>query len=582
MNDLINIAKKCIGCKNAPCKISCPIHNDLPMILKFYKEEKYNDAYQLLFNNNPLFMLCGITCDHYNGCAKNCNYIKIKKERIEIEKIEADLFQRFGCHFNFPKINKGKILIVGAGPSGLISAINFRKNGYDVSVIDKNDHIGGVIYSLIPSFRFDLNILFSLEEELKKDIKFIFKTSFEELDKAKLSKFKHIIMAAGTPKAIKQLHQDDVFDGLELLEKIKNGPLVLSNKKIAVLGLGNVAIDCARSLKRMGNDVQIIYRRDLSNCKASLEELEMLKVDEIPIQTLLSCVVFDKKIATFEKMKLGELDASGRKSFIKTGEFIECEFDYLVEAYGSKPNMPYIDEDFMDYLDHGYPIVNNFKNYYFVGDLYTGSSTIVSSIKNGLDLTKKIIQNDEIMEKINQYNKPIFYGGSFNPITKAHKQIYYYLKSYALQDVIIVPNGDQYQIKDLIPFDERLKMINLDLNKPIINEDLKDQIFNGTIELLRKYNHPLFVIGSDSLKTLNKWINYEDLVKENIFICFKRANDNIDEIIQNDEFLNKYRDHFLIIDLDILNISSTDFREKQIENVVSKKVFDLISKCKYY
>ncbi len=588
MEDIKFISKKCFKCKNANCINDCPIHNNIPKILDLYNKEMYYESYLELINNNPLFFLCGATCDHYRNCGKNCLYRKVNNERIEIEKIEQDLYNRFRINYDFNNntLNKS-VAVIGSGPAGLASAILFRKAGYKVTVFEKEKSIGGVIKYLIPDFRFDKNILDELYNYLKEYIEFRFEVELgKDLFIDDLESFNHIIVACGTPLGIVELQSKNVFNGLDLLYKIYNNELDFSGKSVGVLGLGNVAVDVARVLKRRNADVEIIYRRNISNSKASIEELEMLKQEQIPVHELLSCVSFENSTAKFQKMKLGSEPLNGRLPFIKLDEYVDFHFDYLVEAYGSRPNIKYFDTlyPYNEFISKGYVNVNNIENVYFIGDYFTGPSSIVESINDSKKNVQKIINNDLVIDTINkEYSSlNIYYGGSFNPFTKAHLQIYLYLKSYLNNNVILVPNGDLYPTKDLLNFCDRINIINKSINNPLIDKSLNEIAFRGTVEFLRKNKHPLFVLGSDSIKTIKTWINYEDLVKENIFITFNRGDDNIKEYLLNDEFLKRYIDHFLIIDLDILNVSSTMFRQNKNKEILTKDAYNYIIDSNLY
>ena len=587
MEDLRLISNNCFKCKNAECINDCPIHNNIPKILSLYNNEQYLDAYNELINNNPLFFLCGLTCDHHKNCGKNCLYKKVHNERIKFELIEEDLYKRFNINYHFGEITKDKVAVIGSGPAGLMAAILFRKSGYDVTLFEKEKEVGGVLKYLIPDFRFDKFKLDNLYLKLKDFIDFKFAKEFGvDFDYNDLKEFKHVIFAMGTPNGVRELKNNNVINGLDLLNKNNDLNISFKGKKVAVLGLGNVAVDCARTLKRMDADVSIIYRRTIANSKASLEELEILNNEQIPIQELLSCVSYANGVAKFQKMKLSEKLIDGRHPFIKLNEFVDFKFDYLVEAYGSKPNIEYFKKQlpFKDYCLNGYVNVNNLGNTYFIGDYYLGASSIVKTISYTKNLVMRIINNDIMIDaiKVKCNNLPIYYGGSFNPITKAHKQIYLFLKAYLNNDIIIVPNGDLYPTKELLQFSDRIELINACLNYPIINKSLNDKQFNGTVSMLRSLNHPLFVMGSDSLKTITSWINYQDLIKENHFIVFKRSNDDVRKIILENELLNKYHDHFFIIDLDILDLSATLYRHNKDISVICESVKNIIEEKHFY
>ncbi|HHU80815.1 MAG: nicotinate (nicotinamide) nucleotide adenylyltransferase [Bacilli bacterium] len=180
----------------------------------------------------------------------------------------------------------------------------------------------------------------------------------------------------------------------------------------------------------------------------------------------------------------------------------------------------------------------------------------------------------------------VCFGGSFNPPTKAHLAIIDYLaKRY--QEVIIVPNGNSYERKELIPFKLRVAMLKLMIhgyNNIVISDyEMKNDVFLGTVMMLRHFNHPLFVIGADNLLTIKTWINYDDLIKENHFLVFPRNQIDAQSIIQNDSFLKQYQNHFQIItDFEQIEISSTEYRNNLNEDLLTKEVLKFIKENNLY
>lgn len=181
----------------------------------------------------------------------------------------------------------------------------------------------------------------------------------------------------------------------------------------------------------------------------------------------------------------------------------------------------------------------------------------------------------------------IVFGGSFNPPTIAHYAIIKTICSLDYEEVIIVPNGNKYKLKDMVSFEHRYQMLKLmtkDLNKVSISRLEESNSFKGTIETLRNLNHPVFVMGDDSLLTIKEWINYEVLIKENKFLVFTR-NRKVDDLInyvKEDEILNKYFDHFNFLELSFPDVSSSMFRKTKDKNIVTKEVYDYIIKNNLY
>lgn len=188
------------------------------------------------------------------------------------------------------------------------------------------------------------------------------------------------------------------------------------------------------------------------------------------------------------------------------------------------------------------------------------------------------------MEKLE--NKVVLIGGSFNPPTIAHEEMIKEIIKYNPSKILILPNGDKYDVsfvnKKLIKYVDRENMCKLmmkDMNVFYEILDLENrQAFRGSYYTLQELNHPTFIMGSDCLESLHKWIRYEDLVKENNFVVFSRDLSVTDMIkfILEDEFLKNYLDHFDFIKLNKSEVSSSLFRKTKDKKLVNEFVYDYI------
>lgn len=175
---LINEAKRCFQCKNPRCVNSCPINTPIPQIIKLFEENKIEEAGEILFNNNPLSVICSIVCPHEKQCMGNC-IRGIKDEPVDFPKIEffiSDLYLKNIKFDNPNKLNK-KVAIVGSGPSGITLAFILAQKGYDITIFEEKSSIGGVLRYGIPSFRLSRDILDIIEEKLiSLDVKIRYNT----------------------------------------------------------------------------------------------------------------------------------------------------------------------------------------------------------------------------------------------------------------------------------------------------------------------------------------------------------------------------------------------------------------------
>lgn len=180
----------------------------------------------------------------------------------------------------------------------------------------------------------------------------------------------------------------------------------------------------------------------------------------------------------------------------------------------------------------------------------------------------------------------VAFGGSFNPPTLAHYEIIKELSSL-FDEVIIVPNGKKYLLKELSNLDLRVKMLEI-LTQEFDNVKISDielsRQFMGSVQTLRDLNHPIFACGDDCLNDLHTWIEADELLKENKFLIFTRdyTVEKIKDKIKNDLFLSQYQDKFDVIKIDFSHVSSSNFREKLDYSMLHSNVADFIKHHKLY
>ncbi|MBQ2937299.1 MAG: FAD-dependent oxidoreductase [Clostridia bacterium] len=266
MKEIEEKANYCLNCKIKPCSLKgCPLGNNIPEFIKAVKEEKYKEAYQILSETTVLPGVCGKICPHMKQCQGSC-VRGIKGEPVSIGDIEAYIFQKAveeGYNLKdainkkaMPELSDKKIAIVGGGPAGLTCAAFLAKDGLDVTIYEKYDYLGGLLVHGIPDFRLpkenvketvnrilDLGIKVEYNKELGKNLK------LEELEK----KYDAVFLSIGANKPAKMgvtgEQLDGVYGGNELLE-YKTHPNY-EEKVVSVIGGGNVAMDCSRTIKRL-------------------------------------------------------------------------------------------------------------------------------------------------------------------------------------------------------------------------------------------------------------------------------------------------------------------------------------------
>ena len=356
-------ATRCIHCKNQPCVEGCPVSVKIPEFIQFIVDGDLDKAYEKIAETNNLPAIWGRVCPQENQCEGNCTR-GIKGEPVGIGRLE-----RFVADYHNNKkytkpvevyANKEKVAVVGAGPSGLTAAADLAKLGYKVTLYDAFHTAGGVLMYGIPEFRLpkklvntELKNVIGLGVKLKTNTIIGRTLSIEDLYDEGFEAI-YIASGAGLPKflGIPGENLNGVYSANEFLTRMnlmkaykfpKYDTPVHVGKKVCVVGGGNVAMDAARSAKRLGADVTVVYRRSFEEMPARAEESHHAIEEGINFMNLHNPVEIIGengwvKAVKVEKMELGEPDASGRKRPVATGKYETVEFESVIVSIGQSPN----------------------------------------------------------------------------------------------------------------------------------------------------------------------------------------------------------------------------------------------------
>ena len=408
-------ALRCLNCPTKPCVTKCPVHIDIPAFIKKIKEDDLEGAYSVIAESSSLPAVCGRVCPQERQCESACT-LGIKFEPVGIGRLE-----RFVADYHNensktkavkPESNGHKVAVVGSGPSGLACASDLAKQGFEVTIYEALHKAGGVLIYGIPEFRLPKKIVAREIEGLKElgvDIEtnvVIGKTiTIDELFEEGYEAI-FIGSGAGLPKfmGIPGESLKNVFSANEFLTRInlmgaylpESDTPIFHAKKVAVVGGGNVAMDAARSARRLGAEVSIVYRRTEKELPARVEEVEHAKEEGIKFELLTNPIEIlgneDGSVSSLKciRMELGEPDASGRRSPVpvKDSDFVE-DFDCVIMALGTSPN-PLIKNTTagIETEKHGCLIVNEEEettrqNVFAGGDAVTGAATVILAMGAG-------------------------------------------------------------------------------------------------------------------------------------------------------------------------------------------------------
>lgn len=414
----IDEAKRCLNCKHKPCMQGCPVAVNIPEFIALVAEGEFEKAYEKITETNALPAVCGRVCPQEKQCESKC-VRGIKGEPVAIGRLErfvADWHMANGeDKIVVPEKNGKRVAVVGSGPSGLTAAGDLAKLGYDVTIYEAFHTAGGVLMYGIPEFRLPKTIVEREIDKLKKSgVKIetniiIGRTLLvDELMEDMGYDAVYIGSGAGLPSflGIEGESLNGVYSANEFLTRInlmkaykfpEYDTPVNVGKTVAVFGGGNVAMDAARSAKRLGAEhVYIIYRRGKAELPARLEEIAHAEEEGIEFMLLSNPIRFvgDEKgwLTGVEvvDMELGEPDASGRRSpkKIEGSEHI-VPIDTAIVSIGQSPN-PLIKQttDGLETNRHGCIVADDkgatSKPFVYAGgDVVTGAATVILAMGAG-------------------------------------------------------------------------------------------------------------------------------------------------------------------------------------------------------
>lgn len=303
------------------------------------KEEKYEEALQVITEKNPLPFITGTICAHpcMNKCTRNFYeesvYIRGMK-RIAAENGYDALLSRLTA---LPVTKRGKAAVIGGGPAGMAAAYFLRRAGMDTTLFEKTGALGGVVRHVIPEFRISDSAIDKDAALLEKTgVNIYLNSEITDLDMLKNAGYTAVVLATGASEpGVLRLEKGTPVNALEFLAdfKEKNGDLDIG-RNVVIIGGGNTAMDTARAAKRTRGveHVYLVYRRTKRYMPADEEELIMAVDDGVEFMELLSPVKLENGKLLCKVMKLGDYDASGRRGVTETGEEKEIPADTVIAA----------------------------------------------------------------------------------------------------------------------------------------------------------------------------------------------------------------------------------------------------------
>jgi NADPH-dependent glutamate synthase beta subunit-like oxidoreductase len=385
-----------------PCASACPAGTAIPSYLAKVKNGEFAEAARIFIDFNPLPAVTGRVCPTF--CEPECKRGDYD-EPVAVRCVERSLGDYMLGEaekvYQAPGKESGKkVAIVGSGPAGLAAAYYLRRAGHQVTVYEKLPEAGGMLFYSIPGYRLPkdvvrrqvkalegMGILFKVGTEVGKNVR------IEDLQ----THFDTLLVATGAWKEKAQGIRGDVptSSGLQFLKQVSEGNIAIPGREVAVVGGGNVAIDVARTLLRLGAKPTLLYRRTFAEMPAFKDEVEKAREEGVAFKFLTlptDATKIDGRISlTCIKMKLGATDESGRRSAVpREGSEFTIAVDAVIKAIGEGPDPAVLPSALRKKAGKGDSGHLLGRNVYTAGDFMNGSSTVIEAVASGREAARTI------------------------------------------------------------------------------------------------------------------------------------------------------------------------------------------------
>lgn len=409
-NHVLEEARKCLGCKKPRCKAACPVSTEIPEVISLFLSGAIEEAGEKLFNNNPLSVICSLVCPHEKQCEGNC-ILNTKNNPVHFGDVE-NYISNFYIHKAFikSKIDKNKrVAIIGSGPAGITIAILLAKKGYNVTIFEAHDKIGGVLRYGIPEFRLSRDILDNIKEKLvEMGVKIRPNTMigpYITIDDLFRDGYKAIFIGTGVwnPRTlnVKGETLGHVHYGIDYL---KNPDVYDLGNRVTVIGAGNAAMDVARTAIRKGaKEVYVMYRKGEIDAPAEKLEVEYAKLDGVkflyyknPLEILEDGIIYEETKEVFdEEGNRTVITDKGKEGIFNTDSII------IAVSQGPRSNIVSTTKG-INTSSSGLVHVDECgrtsrEGVFASGDVVTGAKTVVEAVR----LSKKVAEAiDEYVNSI--------------------------------------------------------------------------------------------------------------------------------------------------------------------------------------
>lgn len=406
---IIDEAKRCLACKTPKCIEGCPIKTNIPGMIQKLLNGEINDAGAMLFENNPLSLVCSHVCNHENQCEGHCVLSK-KGQSVHISTIENYISNYF---FNFtmqkyqgPK--KEKVAIIGSGPAGITISIILAQRGYDITLFESREQIGGVLRYGIPEFRLPKSVLNRYKEKLKElGVKIRPNTIIGQgglvIDDLFRDGYEAIFIGTGVWRPYSLGIKGESLGHVHFaINYLKNPDVYDLGKNLIIIGAGNTALDVARTVVRKGaSRVSIFFVMGEQQLTASKTEVAYAKVEGVHFEYFKKPVEITDEGVIFADTRL--IDDDGAVTFEEienTNKLYEAESVIVSISQGPR-NYIVSTTHGIETNDRGLIITDEYgrttrEGIFASGDVVSGAKTVVEAVsysKRVADMIEKYIRD---------------------------------------------------------------------------------------------------------------------------------------------------------------------------------------------
>lgn len=384
----IDEAKRCLNCKKPRCREGCPINTPIPQMIQMFLGGEMSDAAEMVFENNPLSVICSLVCDHEKQCEGHC--VKgIKGEPVHISSIENYISDTCFDKMKLEKKpwNGGRIGVVGAGPAGITIAILMACRGYRVTVFEIREKIGGILRYGIPEFRLPKSILDRYYVKMRElGIKFRpnfalgGSTGIQDLLK---DGYDAVFIGTGTWRPYKLNIPGETFGNVHYGINYLNNPDVYDlGERVVVIGAGNAAMDVARTAIRKGSQYVTVYSVTEVPA-ASPKEVEYAMIDGVQFEFLQTAIEIKDDGLMVCDVEWGEDGKMIRHE--ETARFVPADSVIISISQGPQDRLVNRDKelkvDSRGLLKTDEKGETTMEGIFASGDVVTGAKTVVEAVK---------------------------------------------------------------------------------------------------------------------------------------------------------------------------------------------------------